>query len=771
MSPRSPVLVVSIDGLAPRHVSRATMPTLTSLAAEGASTFRARTVTPPWTLPVHTTMFRGVDPRHHGVLDNTPTEPRGDTPSFLRAARDAGLSTAAFLNWLPLDAVLEPDAVEQRFVIDGGYGPHDDRRLVDAARMVLAEGAHDLIFVYLSQPDADGHRFGWDSPEYLAAAARSDAELARLLAAVGPESPVLVTTDHGGIGTNHAEEVIEVLETFIVVRAPSRIAPATTWTAASALQIAPTVADLAGIEPDAGWTATSLIGTELPLVDVLLELLAATAHESYGEQVTMLEHALQSAAAAAAAGEGDELVLACLLHDIGHVLGEAGAWGLPGHAETGARALQAHLAPAIVEPIRHHVAAKRYRVAVEPEYHDRLSLASQMSLAEQGGPFGTADAEAFGALPFRAEALRLRSYDDDGKVEGLDITPLESYRPMLAAALTTSRTLDPAWARDACRCPECRDVGNDQHLIDVHALDGWTVIRTDVTDDTLHVLLHHRDGTRHRAVIPTRPHPALTGRPWPAGFAADFRGKSSPRGPDLSTFCHHLAVHGIALLHDCGVEEGTVTAVGGAIGFVRETNYGSLFEVRAEPDPVNMAYTPVGLPAHTDNPYREPCPSVQMLHCLRAASDGGASRFVDGHAAAARLRHEAPDHFEMLTSTDVTFRFHGDGVDLRATRPLIELDRGGNIRAVSVNNRSMEPVRLAPATSARFYAAYRRFVEILDRPDFAIEITLRSGELVAFDNRRVLHGRRAFRHTEPRHLQGCYVDMDAIRSSALLAAH
>ena len=112
-----------------------------------------------------------------------------------------------------------------------------------------------------------------------------------------------------------------------------------------------------------------------------------------------------------------------------------------------------------------------------------------------------------------------------------------------------------------------------------------------------------------------------------------------------------------------------------------------------------------------------------------------------------------------------------DGVDLRATRPLIERDRGGNIRAVSVNNRSMEPVRLAPATSARFYAAYRRFVEILDRPDFAIEITLRSGELVAFDNRRVLHGRRAFRHTEPRHLQGCYVDMDAIRSSALLAAH
>ena len=78
----------------------------------------------------------------------------------------------------------------------------------------------------------------------------------------------------------------------------------------------------------------------------------------------------------------------------------------------------------------------------------------------------------------------------------------------------------------------------------------------------------------------------------------------------------------------------------------------------------------------------------------------------------------------------------------------------------------MEAPRLPTATAARFYAAYRRFVEVLARPDHAVEITLRPGELVAFDNRRVLHGRRAFLSTAPRHLQGCYVDMDAIRSLA-----
>jgi len=212
-----------------------------------------------------------------------------------------------------------------------------------------------------------------------------------------------------------------------------------------------------------------------------------------------------------------------------------------------------------------------------------------------------------------------------------------------------------------------------------------------------------------------------------------------------------------------------VLTVGNTIGHVRVTNYGDLFDVIAEPDPVNLAYTPLGLPAHTDNPYRNPCPTVQLLHCIAAAADGGASRFVDGLSVAEALRLERPEDFRVLTTTDVTFRYHGDGADLRATRPLIELDNSGTVVAVSVNNRSMEPLTADDPQSPAFYAAYARFVNMLDRDDFAIELTLRPGEVVAFDNRRVLHGRRAFRATERRHLQGCYIDMDAIRSSALTA--
>ena len=764
---RPAVLVVSIDGLAPRYITRAAMPALTTLALEGASCFTARTVTPPVTLSVHTSLLRGVDPATHGLYDNTPAPLRTDAPSFLRAARVAGRSTAMFVNWLPLDAVIERNAAESRFVIDGGYDPDEDRRAVDAAVGAVADGRCDFVFVYLSHPDIAGHAHGWGSGEYVAAAISADTELARLLDAVGPEASVLVTTDHGGVGAGHSDEVADVLETFVVVRAPGRVPAASGWPAASLLDVAPTVADLCGFAPDPRWEGTPLLGREFPLVEVLLDLLAATVDESYGERVTMLDHALQSAALAAADDAGDEMVLACLLHDLGHILGLAGEWGLPDHAEVAARALQPLLPPAVVEPIRGHVQAKRYLVATEPAYHNRLSLASRMSLTEQGGLLSPDDVGAFVAGAFAAEAMRLRGYDDGGKVDGLAIAPLGTYRGLITTALEPRRPIDPSWARDSCRCAECRDPNNDQHLIDASMLDGWTVVRTDRTDNDLTVTLHHHSGERHACRIPVAEPGDMPVVPWTPGFAQQLRADSTNWiGDDHAAFVDQLARRGIALLHDCGVEPRTVLEVANAVGFVRETNYGALFDVVAEPDPINLAFTPLGLPVHTDNPYREPCPTVQLLHCLAAARDGGASRFVDGFAAAARLQAENPAAFRTLTTTDITFRYHSAGVDLQARRPLIEVDSDGAVSAISVNNRSMEPLSAQRADTASFCGAYRALVEVLDRDEFAIEITLRPGELVAFDNRRVLHGRRAFRSTERRHLQGCYIDIDAIRSAA-----
>ncbi len=210
----------------------------------------------------------------------------------------------------------------------------------------------------------------------------------------GPDTAIVVTTDHGGVGRGHAEPVIDTLETFVVVRS-RRVQPGSMWPTATILDIAPTVVDLIGVEPDRHWSGTTLIGRQRPIVDHLLELVATMADHSYGERVDMLQHSLQTAACARAAGVDDELVLAALLHDVGHllgghelgghVLGAAGAWGLPDHAEVGARYLQQWLPPGVVEPIRLHVDAKRYLVATDLDYVGQLSEASIESLREQGG--------------------------------------------------------------------------------------------------------------------------------------------------------------------------------------------------------------------------------------------------------------------------------------------------------------------------------------------------------------------------------------------------
>ena len=760
-------LLVSIDGVAPRFVTPVVMPNLIALARAGASCFTARTVLPSLTLPAHLSMLAGVAPSTHGVPTNTPAAISGTQSTVLAVARRSGLQTSAVHTWQPLDSIFEKDATDRRVVIGDGYDPADDDQVVAEGIAAMGAGA-ELCFTYVGGPDLVGHDHGWGSDQYLDALADADRRLGRLLAAAG-DRHIVVTTDHGGTGRDHAAGGPTDIETFVVARSP-RLHAGSAWASASILDVAPTLADLLGLPPDPAWEGRSLVGAEEPLVDVVMALLAAGADVRYGERVTMLEHALQTAAVAEASGADDALVLAALLHDIGHVLGDAGAWGLPGHAEVGARALQPLLHPDVVEPIRLHVDAKRWLVATDDSYAAQLSEASTESLAEQGGPFDDAEAAAFDASAGAARAVALRRWDDDGKVVGLEIADLESHRDRIARAIAPPTARSAAWYRDACRCPACRDAGNDQHLLDVTDVGGWRVEAAWQEGDDLLADLVHADGRQHRCVVP--PAPVDTGpRHWGAddahallADAADFE-----RGDWTEQVSAAVARDGIAVIRNVPTEPGTVLDVGRTLGFVRETNYGDLFDVIARPDPANLADTAVGLPLHTDNPYRDPCPTVQLLHCLRSDGDGGASRFSDGLAGAERLRHLHPHLFDRLVSTPVLFRYHGDGGDLRARRPLIDVAPDGEVRGVAVNHRSMEAPDLDDASVDEFYEAYAAFVEILDAPDAVAELTMGPGDLVVFDNRRVLHGRTAFEVTGPRHLQGCYIDIDALYSRTRVA--
>jgi phosphonate degradation associated HDIG domain protein len=180
------------------------------------------------------------------------------------------------------------------------------------------------------------------------------------------------------------------------------------------------------------------------VVDRIFAAFESNGAEAYlGEPVTLKEHMLQSAAAAEAEGAGDELVAAALLHDIGHLLHDgpedAAERGIDtAHEEVGFRFLEEHFPRGVVDPVRLHVAAKRYLCAVDPGYFDELSPPSLLSLRLQGGPMSAEEAAAFENLPHWREACRLRRWDDLAKDPDAEVPLLDRYRPVLEAVVVSS---------------------------------------------------------------------------------------------------------------------------------------------------------------------------------------------------------------------------------------------------------------------------------------------------------------------------------------------
>ncbi|OAB55852.1 hypothetical protein AY600_20040 [Phormidium willei BDU 130791] len=168
-------------------------------------------------------------------------------------------------------------------------------------------------------------------------------------------------------------------------------------------------------------------------LDRVFALYDARGDERYGEAITQREHALQCGLCAEAEDAGDALVTAAVLHDVGHLLHrdtqasyDRGADDR--HEALAAKALAGLFGPEVVEPIRLHVAAKRYLCFADPAYHAGLSPTSQMSLRLQGGPMSAEEAAAFRAEPGAEAAVRLRRWDEAGKVPGRQTPGLAHYR-------------------------------------------------------------------------------------------------------------------------------------------------------------------------------------------------------------------------------------------------------------------------------------------------------------------------------------------------------
>ena len=160
------------------------------------------------------------------------------------------------------------------------------------------------------------------------------------------------------------------------------------------------------------------------------------AEEYLGEPVTMAEHMLQGAWFAEQDKASDELVAAALLHDVGHFTSEFGAYSPDDtedkhHDDAGAEVLAPFFPPLVTECVRLHVAAKRYLCATDQSYDAKLSTASRHTLALQGGPMNAGEIAEFRSSPFYKEAVRVRLWDEAGKVAGMQTRGFRDYAPLL----------------------------------------------------------------------------------------------------------------------------------------------------------------------------------------------------------------------------------------------------------------------------------------------------------------------------------------------------
>ena len=329
------------------------------------------------------------------------------------------------------------------------------------------------------------------------------------------------------------------------------------------------------------------------------------------------------------------------------------------------------------------------------------------------------------------------------------------------------------WLRDHCACAECRHPMTRERLYmalevpeqaPAMRIEDGNLILTWADGHISHfdaVWLHQRrPGQTRDDAVPSR-------RPWAPDYRptriahADFLAGAEGERAWLTA----LLRDGLVLLENGPPADEEVSRLAGRIGPLRATNFGARFDVKSKPNPNNAAYTAIGLALHTDLPnWRHP-PDIQLLYCLENDAEGGESTFFDGFAAAEALRRRDPEAFRRLSETEIDFRFQDEEHDLVWTAPLLSLDEQGRVIEVRLNNWIRDTLRLPLEEIDDWYDAYRAFWALAQDPRNRLEFSLAPGEMVAFDNRRVMHGRNAFDpSTGRRHLQGTYLDLDMCES-------
>ncbi|UOP12638.1 gamma-butyrobetaine dioxygenase [Pseudomonas palleroniana] len=339
------------------------------------------------------------------------------------------------------------------------------------------------------------------------------------------------------------------------------------------------------------------------------------------------------------------------------------------------------------------------------------------------------------------------------------------------------------WLRDNCPCPECvYSVTREQvlEIVDVDADLSATFARIDQGNlsvewsgghhsryDPGWLRAHAYDDESRAERRAAKPKPRL----WDSQLQLPVFDYSAVMEDANALLQWLLALRdgGLTQIRGVPTEPGSLVLVARRIAFIRESNFGVLFNVQSKADADSNAYTAFNLPLHSDLPTRELQPGLQLLHCLVNDANGGESIFVDGFAIASALRQEDPEAFQALCEIPVEFRNKDRHSDYRRLAPIIALDAMGDVAEIRMANFLRGPFETSVARMPLLYRAYRRFIGMTREARFRLVKRLNPGELWCFDNRRTLHARNAFDPgSGARHFQGCYIDRDELLSRILV---
>ena len=335
------------------------------------------------------------------------------------------------------------------------------------------------------------------------------------------------------------------------------------------------------------------------------------------------------------------------------------------------------------------------------------------------------------------------------------------------------KEIHPFWLRERVSEEEFLDKGTQQRLFDPTFLDNEILIdKANISDKFLEI--DFNDGVNSRLEIDklalefSNEDTVLKSIPkikWNSSLKEikNFEYQDNFfESKEMYNLLLSFYKYGFVIIKNIPTHDNFIVKFANSIGSVRRTNFGEYFDVKSKPDPNDLAYTSLGLAPHTDNPYRNPVPCIQLLHCIESQVSGGLSTLVDGYTVTEDLKKENFDFYKILSEVKVRFKFVDKNVVLEDWSELIKLNDDKTFKQVRFSPRLDYVPMLEKEKLDLYYKARKKLSEMYNSDNYRIEFKLAPKDLMMMDNHRLLHGRTAYETKEGnRFLQGCYIDYDS----------